>query len=532
MTFYERALPRHRPYIWLRVLFILCLLFSFMGILQASKQQNDPIGVSPKKIVIIGSSLAAGWVTSRTERHDFQNGFAQRLARLLAERGFEVVNVSVPGDTTQDVLDRLEKDLFPHNPDIAMVFLSLGNEGLASDTPEKAVSNFKSGMERIIARLKAKGIMPVIGSCYASNLYSANAYLLVKETNLWLNELNLPYINLLGGLEDGSGHFPGELLFDASHPMNRGHEELFYAIPLGLFPSLLAARPVPVAVDSQGIASPSRPSDRPMLCHVPQDVMHSFSFAFAFKAGGDTPIARIDCGPCALILRVEKGRIIYANGVDRLSSSHVPSDDNWHWLVLSHRYLPGETTLFLDGIRIGAVKESWIPRQFVIGPAGCHDAVFRDLLLYRAALNDVEASLISQGKLWRGSLEVYVPLHIPLEKGKPVTNMAQSNAAVLSYADNTATALEALEKKIRISEEQRLKEKVFFEKIPVVLPQESLSRYTGAYEINPGDRISVEWQNGAFWIVDQGRKQDIFPESPERFLSGIRRWKLKSFFPT
>ena len=129
-----------------------------------------------------------------------------------------------------------------------MVTLSLGNEGLDSAAPEKAVRNFKAGIEQIITRLKAKGIIPVIGSCYASNLYSAKSYRLVKETNLWLNELNMPFINLLGGLDDGNGHMPHELLFDASHPMNRGHEELFYTIPPGLFSSLLAGQPVPISL--------------------------------------------------------------------------------------------------------------------------------------------------------------------------------------------------------------------------------------------------------------------------------------------
>ncbi|MCI0500103.1 MAG: hypothetical protein L0Y36_10590, partial [Planctomycetales bacterium] len=206
-----------------------------------------------------------------------------------------------------------------------------------------------------------------------------------------------------------------------------------------------------------------------------------------------------------------------ANGVDSLSSPPVPHDDNWHWLVLSHRFLPGETTLFLDGIRVGSVRESRIPRQFIVGPAGCHDAVFRNLLIFRAALSDDESVLISRGKLWRGSLEVYAPLGVPFGPAAPVANLAQSNSTVLSYAENPTAALAAIEEKIKITERQRLNEKIFPEKTAIELPQEKLACYAGVYEINPGDRISVEWQNGAFWIIDQGRKQDIYPESPERF---------------
>ena len=193
--------------------------------------------------------------------------------------------------------------------------------------------------------------------------------------------------------------------------------------------------------------------------------------------------------------------------------------------MLSHRYLPGETTLFLDGVRVGTVKENRIPRQFIIWPAGCHDAAFRDFLLYRSALSDDKAALISQGKLWRGSLEVYAPLSAPLGTAAPVTNLAQSSAAVVSYADDPVDALETLEGKIKLTEMQRLNKKVFSEKTAIALPPESRSCYTGVYEIKPGDRITVEWQNSAFWIVDQGRKQDIFPESLERFF--IKHPKLE-----
>lgn len=83
-----------------------------------------------KTIAVLGSSVAAGWVTSRDAKHDMANGYAQRLGRLLGPRGFKVVNVSVPGDTTEKVLARLDKDLFPIKPDFVLIALSLENEGI------------------------------------------------------------------------------------------------------------------------------------------------------------------------------------------------------------------------------------------------------------------------------------------------------------------------------------------------------------------------------------------------------------------
>ncbi len=470
-----------------------------------------------KKIVVVGSSLAAGWVTSHEKRYDFRNGFAYRLERLLAERGFDVVNAAVPGDTTKDVLDRLDRDLVAVKPDLAFVVLSLGNEGLAGPDPQQAVDNFKQGMTRIVARLKEAGIPAVLGSCYASNLFAPDQYRLLQDTNRWLDGLGLPLVNFLGALEDGRGHFPEELLYDPSHPGNRGHEELFYAIPPSLFPSLLAGRPLPPALSPAGPEAPGRKGKRPAAGFVPDDVMHSFSLAFAFRSGGDGPLARVDAGEKTVEIRLESGRVRYAGTADGVLASLPAADGKWHQVVLSHRHLPGETSLYVDGVCQGAVRESLVPRCFQVAPPPGRPAEYRDLRVYRAALTAVEAAGLARGDFCRASLELYAPAVFSAEGNRPGPNLAQTAARLLTDRNETAEALRRIEEKIRRSDEQRRAEAVFPEKVALRLPPGQESLYTGTYEVGPGDSVSIEWAGGAFFVVDKGRRQQIFPETPECF---------------
>ena len=90
---------------------------------------------------MLGSSVAAGWVTAREARQDLRNGWVQRLARSVDPRGFQLVNVSVPGDDTRAVLERIDRDLLPLHPRHVIVGLSMSNEGLESEDPEEVFAS-------------------------------------------------------------------------------------------------------------------------------------------------------------------------------------------------------------------------------------------------------------------------------------------------------------------------------------------------------------------------------------------------------
>ncbi|MCJ7612987.1 MAG: GDSL-type esterase/lipase family protein, partial [Candidatus Aminicenantes bacterium] len=202
-----------------------------------------------KVIAVMGSSVAAGWVTAREAKQDMQNGYAYRLGRLLAPRGFKVVNISVPGDTTQKVLDRLEKDLFPLDPDFAVIALSLENEGIrgiGGKDPARVYAGFKENLRSIIAKCRERNVVPVIGTCYANDNFDRPAhYELITQMNLEIGSWDVPSINLLGALDRGDGLFVEGMTFDLDHPADAGHRELFYSIVPSLFEVLATGKPQP-----------------------------------------------------------------------------------------------------------------------------------------------------------------------------------------------------------------------------------------------------------------------------------------------
>lgn len=486
-----------------------------MPIFSLRAQESVTGPAATPRLVIIGSSLAAGWVTSWKEYHDLKNGFAQRLARHLEEKGIEVIIAAEPGDTTRDAIKRLDRDLLSLQPDMALIVLSLGNEGLAENAIG-AVENYKKGLLEIIDRLKKARIRPILGSCYASNLYSPQQYRVVQETNLWMNCLGLPLINFLGGLDNGSGHIPADLAYDHSHPLNRGHEELFYAISPSLFSTKAGTTELPIDLPTLGVIMPPKGLAKPLISYIPGDIIHSFALSFSFKHRQDTPLAQIGGQDREPALAIVENRLVYRTGGQTVDSESV-EPNAWHTVILSHRHLPGTTYLYLDGTCLGTVRETLTPRQFLLGPKGARAVSLRNLLIWRAALSELECRQISQGRLYRGSLEVFAPLGEPLRAKQRVKNLVSDEAVLFSQVRHLKPDLLALEQKIQAGEEQRKAEPVFPERTIIPIPVSERDRYLGEYEIKPGDRVSIDWSEGSFWIIDQGRKQDIHPETPERF---------------
>ena len=80
--------------------------------------------------------------------------------------------------------------------------------------------------------------MPVIANCYPNNAYGAKHYAYIKKFNEELNRWNIASIDLLGAVNDGTGHWQADTWKDAGHPNDLGHTEMFYSIPPSLFDNL------------------------------------------------------------------------------------------------------------------------------------------------------------------------------------------------------------------------------------------------------------------------------------------------------
>ena len=423
----------------------------------------------PHRIAVFGSSVANGR-GDETAR----DGYTGLLRVMMAQRGWEVLNQSRGGDNTKTLMTRFAPDGAPDpktrylttvNPSYVVVGLSFGNENLfeSKTKAEKdaVYDGYLKGIRAVVDRARQNGIIPVVMLCYTRDLYTPQDYEYVRRANVEQAQWDVPTVNVLGAIDDGKGHWA--LGWDDKHPQASGHAEFAYAFVPSLFEALEKGKPNPVRATSSGFARIT--SGSAPLAFAPAETMHPFAISFMVRTQSDGALSTISGStlatrteirvnedkpftattlvadkPFAASLIVQDGRFGYKSAAKTMIDSGVRADAQWHHIVLSHFTARGETLLFVDGKQVGAVAERLEPKNFVVGSRGD----FKDLFLYRAALNADEVAALHAGKMLNGSLEVYSPLtDMEFKAGGTVENRAQSLTAFKVGTDRIVHADDA-----------------------------------------------------------------------------------------
>lgn len=492
-------------------------VFLLLAPLQTLPQEHQ--SSNPKKIVVLGSSVAAGWVTSYQEKYDFQDGYAARLGRLLEPAGWQVVNISIPGYDTRASIRRFAEDVLPLDPDFVLIGLSMANEGLVTGNPDSVSRQYESGIRQLIRLCDDNSVIPVVGLCYSNDNYTAEQYGYLKRMNILINSLGIPCINLLGALNDGNGHFPAGCTFDPGHPDDLGHEELFYAFVPDLFDAIGAGKKAPdLSAGKEGSVTLGKTVEFGKISYIPSNVMHSFSFGFAFKDPGTGVVATLLLpNTVHEIILDEDGYLVYQTKEGSIMTGfHLPPDQ-WNEVMLTHSYLPMKTDLYINGIFSGRLEEQLEPVGFMLG-SNPDKTTSRDLLIYRGALNPEEISALHSGKLIHASLEVYSPLNdTNLYPGSALANEALSLGAAYLDASDDQSRINRLTGIINQASETRAHELKAEYKQPIEVDPAIYTLYGGHYEIAPGDHFIVEVENNTLYLVDQGNRTELLPESEHIF---------------
>ena len=410
----------------------------------------------PHRIAVFGSSVANG------RGDEFaRDGYTGLLRVLMAKKGWEVLNQSRGGDNTKTLMTRFAPEGAPDpktrylmtvDPSYVVIGLSFGNENLyeSKTKAEKdaVYDGYLKGIRAVVDRARQKSIVPVVMLCYTRDLYTPEDYEYVRRANVEQAQWDVPTVNVLGAIDDGKGHWA--LGWDDKHPQASGHAEFVYAFVPSLFEALEKGKPNPVKATGGGfarIASGAAP-----LTFAPEETMHPFALSFMVRTQTDGTIAAISGSTLttkseirqseekpftATTLVVDKSfaaALVVQNGMfgyraARATSgivSGVRADAQWHHVVLSHFTARGETMLFVDGRLAGRVSERLEPTKFVVGNRGD----YKDLFLYRSALNADEVAALHQGRMLKGSLEIYSPLtDSEFTTAGTVENRAQSLTA-------------------------------------------------------------------------------------------------------
>jgi hypothetical protein len=273
--------------------------------------------------------------------------------------------------------------------------------------------------------------------------------------------LDVPTVNFLGATEDGSGHFAKGFMFNDKHPNASGHRELMLSFVPTLFDALEKDKPAPsIQSGPRGFARIT--GGAAPLTFTADSTIHSFAVSLMVRSpgdgtvvavGGSTLAARTEAKtsgtdrfdevtmaadrPFTATVAVQNGTWTYKPSDGAAIASASAADGQWHHIVISHSTARGMTFLFVDGKLAGSTAERLEPNRIVVGGPGSaqgsapKQADYKDVFMFRSALNADEVAVLHSGKMLQASLEVYAPLNDTQFKADAgVENRAQSLAVL------------------------------------------------------------------------------------------------------
>ncbi len=460
-----------------------------------------------KKIVVFGSSVAAGWVTSYKERYDMQNGYAYRLQRAMSD--YEVIVNSVPGDNTKSSLRRIQPDLIDLKPDYALIGLAMANEGLGRAPVDSVMAHYRQGLKKIIALCRENGIEPIVGLCYPNDSFGEEEYNAVRAMNIEVAQWDVPTINFLGALDDGKGKFPEGTTFEGDHPENLGHEEMFYVIEPGIF----RASPAQNTAALNPRMGKDYRNNLKAFTYIPTSMMHSFTFTFDCMADKAVQKARIEGVEGTLMVRYDKDGLGIEWKGQKYDDVAQQNEAGPLRVTISQYYLDGRIEFYLNDQLVKTIEAQLQPQVFNLDTGS--GAKYANAGIYRSAMNQDEIRVLCNGTVLNGSLCVWSNLE--LDKTRSKYDNAITWNEVGAGVKVPARMRNALFHQYREAREARENEPVFPEKPFITLSEDELTEFAGEYEITPDDHMELRVVDNELRLFDHGQSIGLRCESKDHF---------------
>jgi lysophospholipase L1-like esterase len=137
------------------------------------------------KIVFFGDSLTAGLQVALSSR------WAQKIALFSGYAAADIINAGVPGDTTDDMLSRIQIDVIDKYPAVCVLMITVNDK-----THGLTISKHESNVRSIIHILKNEGIKVVVVSppVYRSGLSGWVAW--VEKGEQIAGDTGCPYVDV------------------------------------------------------------------------------------------------------------------------------------------------------------------------------------------------------------------------------------------------------------------------------------------------------------------------------------------------
>ena len=383
------------------------------------------------RISMMGSSVAYGLYATNHQ------GYTYKYSQLLHQRfngglglDWSVSNISIPGNSTFNLLSRWNTDLLNDTSKYVIYAVSLYNEGIMSGG-QPIFNQFKNNLQTLISKARSAGKVVVVANNYGNNYYGPTQYTFVKQINRFINQLDLPSINLLGTNDNGVGNWAtGYYYKDGIHPNDSGYTEMSYALVPSLFDALSAGKPLPQRIIGNYLTlGKSVTTDR--LQFSPENTFHSFTLSFGVRTTSNGVVASFNQGNTIGRIEIDSltgfVKYITPNGGTIIGNSII-NDGQWHQITLTHYYAKGQTILYTDSTVADSINEKLVASYFFLNDRNAPSTIdFKELFFYRSAMNADEITALSSGLMLKSSLELYAPLDgKEILSSNALINLAQS----------------------------------------------------------------------------------------------------------
>lgn len=158
------------------------------------------------------------------------------IYELFADKSKIVYNRGISGDTSDRLLERMDKNALNINPDI--VYILVGTNDIEKGIEHSIII---SNINNIIDKCKDKGVKKIIVSGLYPVNKSINSCMVGKRTNNEIIELNnkiksattqknVLFSDLTAVLADSDGNFIKDYTYDGLHPNAKGYLEITKAL--------------------------------------------------------------------------------------------------------------------------------------------------------------------------------------------------------------------------------------------------------------------------------------------------------------
>ena len=398
----------------------------------------EPVnGIDDHRITVMGSSVSNG--QGATDNHGYAYMFDRLVASRhqdgLSENPFFISSIAVNGNNTINLLDRYS-ELVNDFSRYVVFGVSLGNEGIHGAADQEAVYNqFATNMQRLIAKAREDGMVPVVMNNYTRGDFEASDYGYVRRMNLLINSWDVPSVNLLGAIDNGAGKWADGFQNgdDIYHPNTEGHAELFHAITPSLFDALKAGKAIPVRKTGNSMVI----NQKGKIEFTPEDVVHPFALVVSLNELPEGEFVNLSTGAGEATISLAGNILTYTSPAGETISGSLTTGERGGaplYVTLSHYHAQGRTLLYAGDDAIGELAEKIAPVKVTLLP-GVGKSDFGEVMFYRSALNADEVKAIGEGKMIQSSLEVYLPFD---DAEAPGRNDAQAMTEATVVAGQTS----------------------------------------------------------------------------------------------